>query len=434
MTHTSRRIGQVVGPIRKHREGDRKRAFDAAHERHNQYSKRSGAYAIGRDENGNVKETRKLESFKIIVDKWYVRMGFKHEDRRALVGRDWREVEARIKEWDVNRRVVRFNTHIITAVRALKHLREGYKKEIEDTEQTILRALDTLNAWMATKRYSNDEIGEAIAQLATTKEQLEKKQVAIKCIVAVARLETTIKMLEQTKSMKLESSERGMQVSRACAVFTSVRNRIGQWRDKQIAGIIEWNHQKECALRVERDQWLFAQLARFAEWTEKIFEFVQFDENKLNVLERVRKMIEQKKPKDSILRYLKTNSSLFRVPKRERKHAEDLIAVFEAGITRKDDGIKVDYLIGHYGWLYRFVSRDEKDKAREKLDYLVLFVNANKPRFILDELKKMPDKYLEPVIAKFEEAVTAFEAEDFAAAKNHFADARGRLKEIVYPN
>ena len=32
-----------------------------------------------------------------------------------------------------------------------------------------------------------------------------------------------------------------------------------------------------------------------------------------------------------------------------------------------------------------------------------------------------------------EKAVEAFEAEEFATAKNHFADARDRLKEITYP-
>ena len=433
MTHTSRRIGQVVRSVQDQRGKDRRRAFDAAHERHATYSKRSGALAIGRDENGMQKETRKLDSFKIIVDKWYVRMGFKREDRERLAHERWQDVEGRIKEWDIPRKVVRFNTHVITAVRALKHLREGYEKEIEDTKQTILRALDTLNAWISeSKGYTDSEINKAIAQLTTAKEDLEKKQVAVKCIVAVARLETTIKMLESAKKMQM-GSKREMQISRACAVFTSVRNRIGQWRDRQIAGIVEWNHQKECALRIERDQWVFGQLSKFAEVAEQVFEFQTYDENKLRVLEKIKEMMDQRKPKASILRYIKANNSLFRVNGRDRKGAEDAIAVFEAGVARKDDGRKIDYLIGHYGWLYRFVNRGERAKAREKLDYLELFINANKPRFILDELKKSPDRYLEPVIAAMEKAVEAFEAEEFATAKNHFADARDRLKEITYP-
>ena len=138
MTHTSRRIGQVVRSVQDQRGKDRRRAFDAAHERHATYSKRSGALAIGRDENGMQKETRKLDSFKIIVDKWYVRMGFKREDRERLAHERWQDVEGRIKEWDIPRKVVRFNTHVITAVRALKHLRERYEKKIENTKQNIL--------------------------------------------------------------------------------------------------------------------------------------------------------------------------------------------------------------------------------------------------------------------------------------------------------
>ena len=93
----------------------------------------------------------------------------------------------------------------------------------------------------------------------------------------------------------------------------------------------------------------------------------------------------------------------------------------------------MDYLIGHYAWLYRHVRDGETQKALAKLDYLELFVDANKPGFILDELSKEPDHYLKPIISKMGEAVKAFEQDDFETAKALFAECANQLGRIVYP-
>jgi len=223
-----------------------------------------------------------------------------------------------------------------------------------------------------------------------------------------------------------------MQLSRACAVLVSLRSRLGQWRDGQIAGIREYNHQKECALRVERDNWLLAQLTKFAEAPDRIFAYETFDSGKLRLLSEVKAMIKEKKPTEVVLLMLKSYSHLFRVNEREKPNAEDSIALMENGFM-PHDGRRVDYQIGHYGWLYRHVRNGDRAKALDKLEYIRLFVKANKPRFIFWELAKAPDPYLAPVLRPLQTALSAYSHMNFTAARTYFAAARNELKKIVHP-
>lgn len=111
------------------------------------------------------------------------------------------------------------------------------------------------------------------------------------------------------------------------------------------------------------------QLSRFAEITEQVYEHTIFDQHRLEVLGKVRRMIGTK-PKDAILRYLKANSVLFRVSKRERVKAEERIKLMELGVHVRD-WRRIDYLIGHYGLFYRFISNEMKEKALDELKKIV---------------------------------------------------------------
>ena len=401
--------------------------FRAAKELHASHSRRSGYYAIGRDSDGAALETRKIADLRMIVDQWYVRMSFKREDGEKLKG-DWKQVEKQVKEGKVPRKLVKMDTHILTAVRALKHVRQGYQEELENTD-SVLRLLDAINVDAAGKcgTITNEDIDAIVSALDALDEWLSKKQVAVKKVVSRARLAQTREMFEQARERK------GAHVARACAVFTSLRNRLGSWRDKQVAGIAEYTLQRECALRVERDQWLFSRLAVFAAAAERVSKFQMYDAHKRTVINEVRRMIAEKEPTARILRYLEANKDLFRVTKRERERAEANIFMMEKGKMPKDDGMKIDYLIGHYAWLYRYVREGRMGKALAKLDYLELFVDANKPGFISRELSKDPDPYMKPVIALLCEAVKAFGQDDFETAKALFAESAEELGRIVYP-
>jgi hypothetical protein len=213
-----------------------------------------------------------------------------------------------------------------------------------------------------------------------------------------------------------------------------MRFRLGEWRDKTIAGISEFTKQREYCLRVERDKWLLGQLARFAEIPEQISKFVAYDQDKKApvLTELARLLSKRKKDKDAILSYIHQQSEIFRVSQRERQHAEDAIALTEQG-GLLDDGVKRDIQIGHLGWLYRYVKAEDYVNAKRKLKDLRMFVNANKPNFILDELEKTNDPYLGPVLSSMKLAVCAFERNDFAEAKRQFGMARDVLEVITSP-
>lgn len=405
----------------------RAREFRAAKDLHASHSRRSGYYAIGRDSRGAAVETRRISDLRMIVDQWYVRMSFKREDREKLKG-DWKQVEKQVKDGQVPRKLVKMDTHIIPAVRALKHVRQGYQEELENTD-TVLRLLDAINVDASGKcgTITNEDIDAIVSALDALDEWLSKKQVVVKKVVSRARLAQTREMFEQAREKK------GAHVARACAVFTSLRNRLGTWRDKQVAGIAQYTAQRECALRVERDQWLFSRLTVFAAAAERVAQFEMYDAHKRTVINEVRRMIAGKEPASRMLRYLEANKDLFRVTKRERKRAEANIFMMENGRMPKDDGTKVDYLIGHYAWLYRHIRDGDKEKALAKLEYLELFTKANKPGFIMDEIGQSPDPYLERVIGIMQKAAAEFKADNFDDAKLLFAEAAEELGKIVYP-
>jgi len=421
----------AAASLSQQRQGERQRTFALAHERHDMFTKKSGALSLGRDENGAARQTRSIESFPIILDRWYVGMGFKREDCDKLPA-SWKDVEAALKSGNEPRKTTTVYTHIIAAVRMLKHIGEGYQDEIEKTEQVLSR-LDALNAELA-----GINSGRVLCSLGPITDELAaidagdlvKKQVAVKRIVARERLSRVVEMLRKAET--LQPGPRDMEISRACAVLVSLRNRLGQWRDRQVAGIVEWNRQKEYALRVERDKWVLAKLKKFAESPKDIWEYEAFDRVKLETLVEAEKMIREKKPKAMILSFLKARSPLFRVSERDRKNAEDKIALMERGIRPKDYW-KVDFLIGHYGWLYRFVNREDTARALAKITYLGMFVSANKPGFIARELSYDPDPYLAPILKHLETARIAYNEYALETAKEHFAAARDELKKFAKP-
>lgn len=472
--------------MQRQRAKERNETFVAAKHRYDESIRKSGAILKGRDENGQAVETKSLSSLGIVVDKWYVNMSFKREDRRRLGGMSLREIEEKLKKGHIKRKPARMSTHIIMAVRTLKHIREGYEEEMEHTDK-ILKELDALNISLAgiKGKVPDKAIDAAVSWLKSFGEsELAKKQVAVKSIVAKARLDKTIGMLEQLKD--LPPQKRAVQLSRACAVFTSLRNRLGKWRDKDVIRMMEHNHRKECALRIARDEWLFSRLSKFAESPEQIHEYIIIDKKKAEFLQSIRGMLENKKiSRQKIMGEIWGGSHLFRVAERERKGAEQKIALMEVG-RQSWDKRKTDFLIGHYAWLYRYIKRgkhqmelaksyekmakieehnaksqDDKSKAKKhkekrkeykekarrhralarleerkafgKIEYLMLFIDSNKPRFMLEELYKDPEYYLRPVLDPFEGALGAFKTQDFKTAKTYFAQAKDQMQKIVGP-
>jgi hypothetical protein len=427
---TGARMTEGAAEAAKRRSDERRNEFGRAKGLHEGLSRRSGHYSIGRDEEGMPKETRRLSGFPMIIDRWYVRMAFKHEDRKKLEGASMGEIESLLKKGLIPRKVTKCDTHIIIAVRALKRVRKSYEAELAETD-SMLAGLDEANFRLASikSRHGTKELGEALGALRSAESWLSAKKVAVKRVVALGRVQDAIRKLEEASAMP-QGGRRDLHVGRALAVFTSVRNRLGAWRDKQVAGLVEYNLQKECALRAERDRWLLSRLARFAESTEAIHGFRGADAQRVEALDDISRLLRKRDYKEPVLSCMKDKHTLFRVSKRQRERAEQMIALAESG-TQPRVGMNIDYMIGHYAWLYRYVSKGEKDKAREKLEHLRLFVSANKPSFVLAELGKEPDPYLGPVLEPLSAAVEAFENGEIAPARASFAKARAALAPFV---
>lgn len=428
---------------------NRTQEFARAQQRHEEAAKAKAAKMLGRDAQGKVVETRSLKDLRILVDKWYVRLRTKREKAPEEIT-DLKEVEAKIRDGTIPMRSVRSSTHIILAVRQLVHIQEGYQKEIKRTEKA-LKIIDKLNAALVENRnITNEELDEATKRLKDFHGVLKRKRIRIKKVTA-KKVEHAIAKLEESKGM--EGGDRAMNISRGCALVAAARLWAGPKRDKVIAGIVAYDHERECALRAYRDKWVLGQLSRFAEAPKEIFEYFVQDSQKLRVLEEIRRLFTGEAGRDMremtdaegwkrfLLDYIVQNNALFHIKDRIREGAEQRVALMERGI-HVNDGKKIDYLVGHYAWLYKYMRRyfeegdakkraEWKKKTLDKIKFLKVFMNSNKPRFICDELSDNADPYLAPVLEQLRPAVEAFERTNLITAKKHFEAARDELKAIL---
>ena len=422
---------QAVEAAQERRKTQRKDFQSEAKNAHGLFAARSGALSMGMDENGVAVDTRSIRAFRIFVDKWYVRLGFKREDGSKLKDSGWNDVEAALKGGTVPTRLVRIDTHIVPAVRALKHVREGYENEVRQTD-ALLGILDTLNHNLVEgkSKHADAELEEAIKLLKAAQEEVGKKQSLVKKVVARGRVEKAATMLEKAKGME-QGGKRDIQVGAACAVIVSARNRLSTWRDKEIAGKIEYNLQKECSLRVERDRWLYSQLSRFASDPGMVCTYMEADRTKVEVLVTIMKMLKEKAPKDDILTYMVGKNQVFRISQKQRLKAEERKALMETGEVKGKKN--VDLLMSHYELLYLAIKDGKLPQAKKEMRHLELFVCSNKPDFILDELSRSPDAYLAPVMTAMTAGVEALTFRHLDAAAVSFGKARDSLRAIIYP-
>jgi len=501
----------------------------------------SGSYCVGRSDDGKPTDTRSPLSLGITISGWHVKTVFKRDDAAILRGKDWRDVEKEAKAGNIPTRIVVTENHIITAVRELKHVREGYFAETEATRALASRII-ALNLSVANKPHpiADADISSVITGLKELRPIIASKDNPLKQIVSLGRMDESIRRFESVLNPSCKN--RALELGRACAVLTSVPERLTAWRDSRIAGGIAYTALRETSLRVERDKWVFSQLARFTSALGRIREFVDMDNRKKDVLLRVRGMLDEldalhgplkrlrKADKWSegdeakleaakkTLESMKTEASqtpwgdavkrnglkktIRNLGRRAKRSAEDEIeltgakksldemkseamrlpwfdkdtrslhrkavrllvekkerAVSNAGklvnaerafLAKQTEAMrciwanaglfggsgnatKPGHLSGDYGWLHRHIKQGNVEEARSRLDFMALFLDSNKPRYILDELSESPDSYLAPVLGHMGPAVTAFEAKDLKAAQAHFAQAALEMRKIVYP-
>jgi hypothetical protein len=270
----------------------RKVSFARAKDSFEKSALASGSYCVGRSEDGRPTDTRTPSSLGITIIGWLVRTAFKRDDVGKLRGRDWRDVEREAREGKIPTHLVVTENHIITAVRELKHVREGYSAEIEST-RAIAEKLITINQSVANKPHpvSDEDISAVVAGLRELRPIIASKDSPLKQIVSLGRLDEAIRRYES--AMVPSCKNRALEIGRACAVLASVPERLTVWRDSRIAGGVAYTSLRESALRVERDRWVFSQLARFSCNAVRVRGFVEEDDEKKKALCRAEGILDE---------------------------------------------------------------------------------------------------------------------------------------------
>lgn len=408
-------------------------------------------YMLGRDHEGKAVSTMAPESLNIYVSGWLVQTIFKPDDLDKVEGKDWHVVEVMEKNGTVPNTVVTHENHIITATRGLKHVRENYERSVTDAasdnaamekEMAQVRAFYQLNIDMADKKDATvKDIEDHIQTLESFIPLFKNKRSALAKIVGKGRLEEAIRKFKHARDALPEN--RAAAISLACAVFVSVNERITTWKSKKDAEKNARTDGREAALRVERDRWLKFQFSKFASNPEQALKFAKLDAEKKESMGILREKLEAARKLGQELRRLKRNENpsdeqLQRIKEKEaelKKARNDAHRYFHAkkGLCT-ENGRKPAAMLAHHSWIDRYLLQYDFDKALGKVDYFIQLLDSNKPRFILDELSKDPDPYLETaVLPALKLAVEAMEAEQFKTAKGHFENAETAMGAIVHP-
>lgn len=428
-----RSVAERAAALDEQRQKKRRDLYRKAKDRFEERARRSGAFMWGKDEKNRPVPTMDPNRLGMSVDKWHVVIRYSREDGSHLKGRDWREIEREVKGGNTKRKTVPNSTHIIPGVRALKNVGSGYLTELSNSRERLVDLESRIVSLSAGEDgYGDEAIRDAMAFAEAFKAiAIKGKQVAVKKILAKERMDEAIAMLSAI--LEMEERLRAAPSARACAKMVSVANRLGLWRDKGAIGNMVRSQGREASLRMRRDPWLLSQLMRYSEIPEVVAGYEKKDREKADVIRKVRDMVEGKAPRDSILRYIWAKSDLFRVESRQREGAERQIALMEEGVMPKEGLPKMDYLIGHYGWLYRHIKNEDDRKAMEKADYLLLFTESNKPGYMLSQLSENTDTYLVSTVEALTDALSDYRRAAYTDASRGFSEAAKRLHDVIRP-
>jgi len=527
MTNTTHKrekgsVAHEAERIRVRRLGRSVKGFVDAKDALDRQNRLRGGYAMGRDERGAAVETVALSELNIALDKWFVSVSFRKEDATRLP-EHYLDAEEAFRRGPLPRKPVWTSTHILSAVRLLRHIREGYERELNLLDQ-LLRPIEDAEAALKVGPAPGKllaHIDMAIGHLTLCRQRFERSEVLVKRVIVPSNIDRVVGSLQEVREAKPDA--RDDLVRSAAKELSRLRSRI-EMRQRQVSGM-KWKGRKEAragglkqfstrrehALRVVRDQWLLAQMMRLAESVDNLPKYAKDDLRKLAVLDAVLSTLKTpaRDRLDTALKYLEANWRIFEVRSRSKDGVMKRIIQARKGVV-VDDGKKLDYQYGNYKLLYYHLwvckqKRDEaaalrakasslqkdasrlrrqaarigpdsdaealarkigldtqaadmeervrslRSKAKElnaqmaparanalvQLDAIKLFVNANKPAFILDEIRETVegyrDGYLALMIPHLEQAIVALNngAPDPHRAREHFIAAADALRSAI---
>ncbi len=373
-------------------------------------SRITGPTVCGLNEEGRRTWTKSADALRMgVSDRGRVRISFRRESYRRVARMSTARLEERLRKgWIAPRKAVSFSTDLFHAVRSLKHVRETHALEFAEKDE-LIRKVERVNAEFAVRSRSltADQARELRRKLIVLCAELERKTSSLKKM-AKAQLEGTVALLDDS------------QYAAACARMVAFRRRLGELRDRQIAGIDEWDFLREACLRVERDKWLVQRLEGFRytfsnrrKARHYLESFVKPD---LALVERLNALLE------SLRRGVKSRDEL-------------LVEIVSVGRALKAEGNGKRFAVERLREAYKSVNakRMRRVEAILQVEEALRFIRQNKLDYMAEELEATKDSYLQlnRVVECMKRAYGFFIRENFGAAAYFAKLAREQLQKSL---
>jgi hypothetical protein len=348
---------------------------------------------MGRRRDGTYARTFSLDDLKIDArDPANVRIQFNREEK---LPEGFREGDK------VPRRHVEHVSDIFSAVRTLAHISDRHAKELASANGD-LAVVERINAKLAasvSRLSDKDAISSARRELEAMGET-RRVASAYKSLAAkkLAAAEECLKAFDMTGNPLLVSS--------ACAVLTAFRNRVGEWRTRQIARIDAYEELRECSLRMRRDRYLEALFAGYGKsfygpnaktaFCDMVHEMVLCEE-----LARFEEQLPRGRGWEDMA----------------RTHIHAIAKDLPEGIIR--DNLRA---------AYRMAKRANKDKFLAFMRGIARQLQVRDPRFIVEELQKSGEEYLDSAIGELKYAIGYINYQMPKDAARHFRFASEAIR------
>ncbi|RME79023.1 MAG: hypothetical protein D6769_03465 [Methanobacteriota archaeon] len=418
---------KLLEKIRNERMAARKDVFAKARNKQLSRMRASGKLIMGKDEEGKKVETLPTHELRIFVNMWWTRILFTRDNKAEALQYGHKEIEESYFARMFKRRVD-IITHVIRGVRALRHIRENYEKELDDIDKRLL-PLEELNINVV-ENADLRTIRRAIANLEALRDSMRKKSSIVYGAITSSRITDVIRLLKKAEE---DPKRRQFLCNAAGASFWAVNRRLCSWREKNIAGIYYYDVARENSLRQYRDVWLLAQFGRYAEKTEEFFVYYEAERVKIAALDLIEKALEAR-DYSLAMRYISDFEPGF-TDSATPFYKEGVVLVRSYKDIAKDE--KTIPLITHYRAIGRALKPEREGgrprwkEAMKALEFARMFVMANKPDFIEEELSKAGEPYIEELLPLLAEANKEFFDKKFNLAKKAYKKLFTRAKEVL---
>ncbi len=332
-----------------------------------------GPPCIGKDENGQPLITRPVNYLKIRLSGMRAEITYRREESGKID-------ETFVEGAKIPRRKITLKTDIFRALRSVKHVRERYEKEFEKRDE-ILGKVERINAELATReaKITRAHIESLENRLDALVGEMSLDKAAVKKLGRF-KIEEIYEYLEPAKY--LYGFQKEAMIAAACSKLVAFRNRYGTWRDGQVARIMAYNKLRECSLRMERDNALANALNRWADFIEKF----QYAAPKLwkKDEENVRKI-------GGLIALIKTDF-----------HGA-LARLVEIGQKLKRNGIEKEAK-NELRYAYRGLKCGNAENGIWHLKRAAEILEWNKPWYVLEQLEKSDESYMQPTIERIRKA------------------------------